>query len=387
MLEKAITDNILKALEHLRYGTMHVTLPDGRAYRFDGPEDGPEGTMNILDGRALRALAFKGDIGFAEAYRDGWWDSDDLCNALLVALVNEEPLDDYIYGSSLMRALSRLSYFFTRNTVNGSKKNIHAHYDIGNDFYRLWLDETMTYSSALYGGANEPLELAQHRKYDRIVERLGSPSGEVLEIGCGWGGFAERALSQKDYRLHGITLSQEQHDFARERLQSLPANIHMQDYRHQDGKFDHIVSIEMFEAVGEQYWPTYFNKLKSLMKDKGKAVIQTITIGEPYFEKYRKGGDMIRTYIFPGGMLPSPTRFAGEAQQAELKVTDRHDFGQDYATTLKQWLERFEDRLDEVKKLGFDEPFIRLWRFYLASCFASFQSGRTNVMQVELQHA
>jgi cyclopropane-fatty-acyl-phospholipid synthase len=274
---------------------------------------------------------------------------------------------------------------FTQNTLKGSRKNIHAHYDLGNDFYKLWLDQTMTYSSAIFHDQNDDLEKAQHSKYDRIINRLGA-SGRVLEIGCGWGGFAERALQTRDYAIKGLTISNEQHAFATERL-GQKAEIALEDYRLQTGRYDNIVSIEMFEAVGENYWPLYFNKLKSLLADNGKALVQTITIGEDYFDRYRQGGDAIRTFIFPGGMLPSPKRFEEESVKAGFKLTDAFAFGQDYARTLELWLERFEERLGEVRALGFDEKFIRMWRFYLTSCIASFKIGRTNVMQMELQHA
>ena len=244
----------------------------------------------------------------------------------------------------------------------------------------------MSYSSALFRHDGESLEQAQYRKYDRMLERLGTNSGSLLEVGCGWGGLAERAITQNDFDVKGITLSEEQHAYAQQRLGD-DATIALEDYRSQDGKYDHIISIEMFEAVGEKFWPVYFNKLQSLLKHKGKAVIQTITIGEPFFERYRRGGDMLRSFIFPGGMLPSPTRFAEEASRAGLRVTDQFAFGKDYALTLKHWLKRFEESLPQIRLLGFDESFIRVWRFYLAVCIAGFASGRTDVMQMELQHA
>ena len=244
----------------------------------------------------------------------------------------------------------------------------------------------MTYSAAIYKDQNETLEQAQHNKYDRIVDCLNQNSGSLLEVGCGWGGFAERAQDKGDFGIKGITLSEEQHDYARDRL-GQKANIVLEDYRHQNGKFDNLVSIEMFEAVGERYWPTYFNKIGDLLSKNGKAVIQTITMNEHDFPRYRRGGDFIRSYIFPGGMLPSPSRFREEAEKAGLKAGNESYFGQDYATTLEHWLKDFEAKRDEVKALGFDDGFIRLWRFYLAACVAGFRTGRTDVMQVELAHA
>ncbi|MDX1975218.1 MAG: cyclopropane-fatty-acyl-phospholipid synthase family protein [Rickettsiales bacterium] len=364
---------------------MDVTTPDGKLHQFSGRKPSTHATLKLHDWRAIPVFATKGDTGFAEAYRDGWWDSDDLTNLFLIGLQNESALDKYIYGSVIGRIAARFSYLFTRNTLGGSKRNIHAHYDLGNEFYKLWLDESMTYSSALFTSATEDLLQAQYNKYDRIIGRLGD-SGRLLEIGCGWGGFAERAVSKKDYEIKGLTISNAQHEYAKNRLGN-NAQIALEDYRLQQGKYNNIVSIEMFEAVGERFWPVYFCKLKSLLEQKGKAVVQTITIGNEYFERYRTGGDMIRTYIFPGGMLPSSQRFAEESKKAGLQITDTHMFGQDYALTAQHWLKRFEAKLGDIKTLGFDEPFIRLWRFYLTCCIASFKVGRTDVMQVELVHA
>lgn len=385
MLEKSIANKFLTALDKLAFGSMDVTMPDGKRYKFEGSHQDAHATLQLHDCRAITATALKGDTGFAEAYRAGWWDSDDLTSLFLVVMQNQEALNPYINGSFIAQIAARISYFFTRNTLNGSKRNIHAHYDLGNKFYSLWLDETMTYSSALFERPNQSLVAAQHHKYDRIIDRLGD-SGRVLEIGCGWGGFAERATDRKDYQIRGLTISKEQHQYATNRL-SNKAQIALEDYRIQQGRYNNIVSIEMFEAVGERFWPVYFNKLKSLLASQGKAVIQTITIGNEYFERYRRGGDAIRTYIFPGGMLPSPARFAEESSKAGLRITDTHNFGQDYALTLEHWLARFENKLTEIKALGFDDPFIRLWRFYLTCCIASFKVGRTDVMQVELTHA
>lgn len=385
MFEETITHQFLNALEHIEYGSMDVTTPDGKRYCFRGSENGEHANLWLYDWRAIAAFATKGDTGFAEAYRDGWWDSDNVPNVMIVGLANEAALNRYLYGGLIGRIVSRIAYMLSSNTLSGSKKNIQAHYDLGNDFYKLWLDESMTYSSALFSAPKEDLVKAQHNKYDRILERL-TVSGKLLEIGCGWGGFAERALQKRDYDIKGLTLSPSQHDYASKRL-SNSAQIALEDYRLQQGRYDHIVSIEMFEAVGERFWPVYFSKLKSLLAEKGRAVIQTITIGDNYFESYRRGGDMVRTYIFPGGMLPSPSRFEQECAKADLRTHDTFRFGADYALTLEHWLKRFEDKLEDIKSLGFDEKFIRIWRFYLASCIGCFRVGRTDVMQVELSHA
>jgi cyclopropane-fatty-acyl-phospholipid synthase len=385
MLKHQVIKHLLNTFRHIHFGTICITMPNGQSEYFSGKLPGPKADLVIHDIRAINQFIKRGDIGFAESYRDGWWDSNDLTALFLFGLKNEEVLDRYIYGNFLARIASRFSYLFTRNTLKGSKKNIHAHYDLGNDFYKLWLDPSMTYSSAIFADASENLTSAQYRKYDRIIERLNY-SGTLLEIGCGWGGFAERAIGKRDYDIKGITISKEQHEYATKRLKD-DAVISIEDYRLQKGQYDQIVSIEMFEAVGEQFWPIYFSQIKSLLAVKGKAVIQTITINDQYFERYRKGADIIRTFIFPGGMLPSPERFVQASNNAGLNVSSQFAFGKDYALTLSHWLNSFEEKLEQVKALGFDEKFIRMWRFYLTCCIASFTSGRIDVMQMELQHA
>jgi cyclopropane-fatty-acyl-phospholipid synthase len=385
MFEKMITTRFLKALEKLDYGLLNLTLPNGKSFTFNGKTMGDEASLTLHDWRVLPMLAEKGDIGFAESYKNGWWETDNLVSLFTIALKNEQMLSHYIYGGFLAKITAKFAYYLTRNTVEGSKKNIHAHYDLGNSFYKLWLDESMSYSAAIYKNPQNSLLEAQHNKYDRIIERL-NPTGRLLEIGCGWGGFVERALHKQDYAIKALTISDEQYDFARARVGN-KAEIAKQDYRIQTGKYDNIVSVEMFEAVGEAYWAGYFKNVKSLLAENGKAVIQTITIDNQYFEKYRETGDMIRTFIFPGGMLPSPLRFEQESEKMGLKTMDIFRFGKDYARTLEEWLVGFDKSIKEVKALGFDDNFIRIWRFYLTYCIASFSVGRTDVMQVELLHA
>lgn len=385
MFGRHITNRFLAALEQIEFGAIKVTTPDGQMHQFKGAQAGAEAELEIHDWSLVGALIRQGDIALAEAYRDGLWDSPDPTQVFLFGLQNQTALDGYICGSTLGRLASRIAYLFTRNTERGSKKNIHAHYDLGNDFYSLWLDPSMTYSSAIFGAQQEPLQQAQMRKYDRIIDRI-NPSGSLLEIGCGWGGFAERALQRGDYAIKGLTISTAQHDYASQRLGG-DAQIALEDYRRQSGVFDQIVSIEMFEAVGEKFWPVYFSTLKSLLAAKGKVMVQSITIAEDFFARYRTSGDAIRTFIFPGGMLPSPSRFREESSKAGLRVTDEFAFGQDYALTLNHWLDNFDARIKEVKTMGFDEKFIRMWRFYLTCCIASFRHGRTNVMQWGLEHA
>jgi len=386
MITDIIKTQFLKSLEKTQYGKLTITMADGTSHEFIGPEPGPISHVTIMDENCIPAFISKGDIGLAETYRDGLWDTDDLEATLLFGVKNEEALQGYIMGNNVQQFLARFLYTFSRNSLRGSKKNIHAHYDIGNDFYKLWLDEGLSYSSALYKGEGEKLEDAQDNKYDRILERLDNPSGNLLEIGCGWGGFAERAVEKGDYGIKGITLSNEQHNYAAHRLGD-NADIVLEDYRKQSGKFDHIVSIEMFEAVGEKYWPTYFKKLASLLEANGKAVVQSITIAERFFDEYRKSGDMIRSFIFPGGMLPSKELFKHHAEKAGLKLNDVHFFGQDYAKTLQTWLKNFDAAEDKILKLGLDDKFIRIWRLYLAYCYAGFAAERTDVGQFELELA
>lgn len=386
MLHKAITNRFLHSLEKIEFGDICVTTPDEKSYCYSGPKKGSSANIKIKDWRSVAKFAAKSDIGLAESYRDGWWESDDLTALLQFGMENEKALRSYINVTLLSRISSNFLKVFNRNTIKGSSRNIHHHYDLGNDFYRLWLDPTMSYSAAIFKNDDDLLEEAHQRKYDRILSCLENPRGRLLEIGCGWGGFAERAVQTHDVELKGITISKAQHEYAIERLKG-DANIAFEDYRHQSGKYDHIVSIEMFEAVGEQFWGVYFRKMKSLLERNGRAVVQTITIGEQYFDVYRNSGDMIRTFIFPGGMLPSQSRFEEEAKKAKLKVGQKFNFGRDYARTLQRWLCSFDRNIASVRLLGFDDKFIRLWRFYLSICIALFTVGRTDVMQVELEHA
>ena len=385
MINKLVADSFFKRLEGLETGNLKVTTPDGHVRYFEGQRAGQDASIDLHDWRVVTNMMMHGDVGFARDYREGLWNSEDLVALTRLGLENRQAMDRMVSGHGLFRKLAKLSYMLRENTLSGSKKNIHAHYDLGNEFYKLWLDPTMTYSSAIFDRSEDLIE-AQHSKYDRILDVLNAPSGKVLEVGCGWGGFADRAMQKGDYELKGITLSEEQHNYAQKRL-GKKADIVLEDYRRQSGKYDHIVSIEMFEAVGERFWPVYFGKLKDLLADKGRAVVQTITMNEHDFDNYREGSDFIRSYIFPGGMLPSPSRFKQEAAKAGLKVKDTFAFGGDYALTLEIWLGRFDDKRDEVRQLGYDDGFIRLWRFYLAACAAGFHAGRTDVMQVELAHA
>lgn len=386
MLVQIATDQLLRRLDNVERGTLRLVTPEGHERVFAGREKGSSAALNLHDWGVLSAFARNGDIGLAEGYRHGKWDTPDLQALMNFGLENRRALQGLSLGAGIYRRLASLSYLLRMNTLRGSRRNIHAHYDLGNDFYRLWLDSTMTYSSALYKTGEETLVQAQHNKYDRIIDVMDCASGSVLEIGCGWGGFAERVLMRGDYGVKGITLSTEQRDYARMRLGDR-AHIALEDYRTQTGLYDRIVSIEMFEAVGERFWPTYFGAVGRLMKNGGCAVVQTITMNDQDFDRYKRGGDFIRSFIFPGGMLPSPAAFRRSAAQTGLVVGNEFFFGRDYARTLETWLATFDHKRDAVLALGYDEGFIRLWRMYLSACAAAFNTGHINVMQAELRHA
>lgn len=385
MLGRIALDQFIKTLDKLEFGSLELITPDGNTRFFKGKKPGFEAWMKMHRWDVAANLASKGDTGFAKDYQDGHWETNNLQNLLSLGLANDNTIEKYMFGNRIFKFLSKFSYLLNINTLRGSRKNIQAHYDLGNSFYQLWLDETMTYSSAMFADPSEGLVLAQNRKYDRILDRLDNVSGNLLEIGCGWGGFAERAAARGFKNIKGLTLSDEQHAYAKNRLGG-KADIALEDYRIQKGQYDHIVSIEMFEAVGEQYWKAYFDKIKELLAQNGKAVIQTITIDDNRFEAYKNGNDVIRSSIFPGGMLPSPSRFAEEATKAGLKITNSFAFGLDYARTLEIWLKEFDEKKAQILALGYDEKFIRLWRFYLSACIAGFQTKRTDVMQIELRH-
>jgi len=384
--QRIIRHMLFKTLEKgIGKGRLELITPEGATCNFQGSEPGAHGVWHLHDWRVIEALASRGDIGLGETYSDGLWDSPDLDALFMVFVDNLDSLDGYAHGS----LFSRLWFVLTnrvirRNSVNGSSGNIRAHYDVGNEFYRLWLDPSMTYSSALYEGTDS-LEQAQAQKYRRILEHIDPARKNILEVGCGWGGFAEQA-AQQGHTLTGITISPEQHAFAAKRLAG-QADIMLQDYRHTGGKFDAIVSIEMFEAVGLQYWGAYFKTLKERMDRDGVAMVQAITVKDEAFDDYVTRSDYIRHYVFPGGMLPSLGRFKETASEAGLVCKDIFAFGQDYARTLRDWLARFDAAEPAIRRLGHDTRFIRSWRLYLSMCAASFACERTSVMQVKLVHA
>jgi cyclopropane-fatty-acyl-phospholipid synthase len=378
----------LRLLERIGHGELKLVTPDGRLLRFGGGQ--PCATMRLRNWNAIDAALRRGDVGFAEAYIAGDWSTDSLADLLSVAVANRSALEDAVYGHWLGRLADRIRHLLHRNTRAGARRNIHAHYDLGNDFYRLWLDEGMTYSSALFDGDDRrPLNDAQDAKYSRILDELALPAGaSVLEIGCGWGAFAELA-ARRGLSVTGLTLSAEQLAWARERIAGAGladrARFELRDYRDEAGRYDGIASIEMFEAVGERYWPAYFGTLRRCLAPGGRAVVQTIVIDDALFDRYRRGTDFIQQYVFPGGMLPSASRFAQEADAAGLRIVERFAFGPDYALTLRQWRERFVARLAAVRALGFDSRFVRTWEFYLAYCEAAFRHGNTDVVQFTIE--
>ena len=375
---------VFALLEKIRGGLLEVRLPDGARFLFGEGEPGV--TMQVNDEAVFARVLAKGDIGLAEAYLDGEWDSPDVTALLALLARNRDALRDAVYGSWRHLLAARLRHWFNRNSRAGSKRNIMAHYDLGNDFYRLWLDPSMSYSSALFDGtSDQPLQAAQDAKYRRILSRLAAEPGErVLEIGCGWGGFAEMA-THDGLAVTGLTLSPAQLAWAQHRVPS--ADLRLQDYRDTTERFDHVVSIEMFEAVGERWWPTYFRTVANALKPEGRAVVQSITIRDDLFAAYRRGTDFIQQYIFPGGMLPSRAEFRAQAARQGLVVRDEYAFGVDYARTLALWRDAFDARWPQIAALGFDEPFRRLWRLYLSYCEAGFLAGNIDVVQFELARA
>lgn len=377
------TRTVFRLLGALEGGRVELGMPDGSHHTFGRGE--PGASMQVRDEACFTRVLTRGDIGLAEAYLDGQWESADVAGLLALFVRNRKPLERAVYGAWHHLLAARLRHMFHRNSRSGSRRNIMAHYDLGNAFYAKWLDSGMSYSAALFeGDAARSLPAAQTAKYRRILERLGARRGQqILEIGCGWGGFAELAVAH-GLEATGLTLSPAQLEWAQQRVPQ--ADLRLEDYRDHRGQYDHVVSIEMFEAVGERYWPAYFRAVKAALRRGGRAVVQSITIHEDLFKAYRSNTDFIQQYIFPGGMLPSRTAFRRAAARAGLVVHDEFAFGQDYARTLKAWREAFEARWEEIQPLGFDEHFHRLWRFYLCYCEAAFLTGNTDVVQFELRH-
>ncbi len=371
----------------LQNGRLDILLDDGRRFRLEGPQPGPVAEVHVHNPDVFARLIREGDMGFSEAYLDGWWSTPDLQAFMDLIYCDNPALYDVYPGMGLVRAFERLRHWLRSNHKLQAKKNIAHHYDLGNDFYRLWLDESMTYSSALFLTGQESLETAQEQKYAAMCDAIGAaPGAHVLEIGCGWGGFAEFAARERGLRVTGLTISKEQHAYAVERMRraglSDMVEIKLQDYRDERGVYDGIASIEMIEAVGEKYWPAYFRTLRERLKPGGRAAVQAILVQDARFPSYRKGVDFIQKYIFPGGLCPAPTPLRAAARAEGLEVEGSREFAESYSITLRRWHESFNARWTEISAMGFDARFKRMWDFYLTNCAAAFHSGICDVTQV-----
>jgi len=374
----------------MKNGRLDMVLPDSRIFRAEGAGQGPVAEIHIHNVDVFARLIREGDLGFCEAYLDGWWSTPDLQAFLDLIHAGNDDIYDGFLGLKIARAYERFRFWLQSNSKSQARKNISYHYDLGNDFYKLWLDDTMTYSSALFQTGQESLEAAQIAKYASMVDQMGAQPGDhILEIGCGWGGFAEYAARERGLKVTGLTISREQHDYAVDRIAraglSDQVEIKMQDYRDETGLYDGIASIEMFEAVGEKYWPVYFKTLRDRLKPGKQATLQIITVQHPRWQIYRNTVDFIQKYIFPGGMLPSPVVLREEVQKAGLEVAGSIEFGESYSQTLRRWYDTFNDRWDEVAALGFDDRFRRMWNFYLTSCAATFHFRNCDVTQITVR--
>ena len=377
-------DFLWDALDKVKYGTLTIIMPDKSQRTFKGQKKGYVAHLFIKDTSCIDYIISGGDVAFGETYMAEMWNTDNLPNLLCFFTQNSSTLENFFHARKFKATLLFFSSLFTKNSRAGSKKNIQEHYDLGNSFYELWLDSSMTYSSAYFHRSHYDLTSAQQEKYQYIINKLHGKN--ILEIGCGWGGFAEVAL-KNDFDIKCLTISPNQYEFAKKRLRKFgkKLKLSLQDYRDEEGKFDNIVSIEMFEAVGKEYWDIYFSKINKVLKEDGKALIQTITINEDVYDGYKNRVDFIQKYIFPGGFLPSKSRIRRLCADHGLKIVSELDFGHDYEKTLRIWLNNFDHKKNEILRLGFSERFIRKWRFYLSYCIAGFSSERTDVVIFELQ--
>lgn len=376
--------------QQMNYGRVDFVLSDGRRFRAEGRAPGPIAELQVHNNDLFARLIREGDLGFCDAYLDEWWSTPDLQAFMDLVHADNEDIYDGFPGMALVRNFEKLRFWLQRNHKAQARRNISHHYDLGNEFYGLWLDDTMTYSSALFETGQESTEKAQIAKYKSMVDEMGAQPGDhILEIGCGWGGFAEYAAAERGLKVTGLTISEEQFKYAKQRIEKAGlsdlVDFKLQDYRDETGTYDGIASIEMFEAVGERYWPAYFSVVRDRLKPGKAATLQIITVADRRWTVYKRGVDFIQKYIFPGGMLPSPSALRDQIGRAGLAVEQSVEFGGSYAITLRRWHETFNEKWDQVSTLGFDDRFRRLWNFYLTSCAATFESANCDVTQITVK--
>ena len=382
--------HVFAMAQQMNNGRVEFILPDGRRFRAEGKNPGPIAELHLHNDDLFARLIREGDLGFCDAYLDGWWSTPDLQAFMDLVHADNEDIYDGFPGMALVRNYEKLRFWMQRNNRAQARKNISYHYDLGNAFYGLWLDDTMTYSSALFTTGQESLEAAQTAKYKQLVDEMGAEPGDhILEIGCGWGGFAEYAAKERGLKVTGLTISQEQFDYAQERIAraglSDRVTFKLQDYRDERGSYDGIASIEMFEAVGEKYWPVYFDTVRDRLKPGKTATFQIITVADRRWKVYKRGVDFIQKYIFPGGMLPSPSVVRQQISRAGLAVVNSVEFGQSYSVTLRRWHDTFNEKWDHIADMGFDDRFRRMWNFYLTSCASTFESTNCDVTQITVK--
>lgn len=381
---------VFQMAQRMNNGRLDFVLPDGRHFRAEGRNPGPVAEVHIHNDDLFARLIREGDLGFCDAYLDAWWTTPDLQAFMDWIHADNESLYDGFPGMALLREYEKLRFWLQRNHRDQARKNISYHYDLGNEFYGLWLDDTMTYSSALFETGQESHEAAQIAKYASIVDQMGAQPGDhILEIGCGWGGFAEYAARERGLKVTGLTISEEQIKYARQRIEkaglSDMVDFKLQDYRDERGLYDGIASIEMFEAVGKKYWPAYFETVRARLKPGRTATLQIITVADRRWKVYERGVDFIQKYIFPGGMLPCPSVLRDQVVKAGLVVEKSIEFGQSYSISLRRWHETFNEKWDHIADLGFDDRFRRMWNFYLTSCAATFESANCDVTQITIK--
>ena len=379
---------VFEMTKKMNSGRLDFELPDGRVFRANGKQPGPVSQLKIHNADVFARLIREGDLGFCDAYLDGWWSTPDLQAFLDLIHADNDEMYDSFPGMGMVRAWEKFRFWLQSNSKSQAKKNISYHYDLGNDFYKLWLDDTMTYSSAIFETGQESTEKAQLAKYGSLIDQMGAKKGDhILEIGCGWGGFAEFAAKERGLKVTGLTISKEQLKYAEKRISDAGltdmVNFKLQDYRDERGKYDGIASIEMFEAVGEKYWPAYFQCVKNCLYPGKQATLQIITIQEARWEIYRRGVDFIQKYIFPGGMLPSPSTLEQIAEKNKFNFSIKNQMADSYHRTLETWRENFNKKWSEIKSLGYSDEFRRMWNFYLSYCSGGFKAKTIDVYQID----